>query len=236
VTTPTAVQRSDARGSFWLRWALVNIIGFTSGVTLAGALIRIVEQPYSGVVTSAAEGARIQALNAGVAAAVFGGLLGTLQWVALRTAFHRVGWWIPATTLGYAGGAALAGALGGALGGAVTTVGADFGITGYLVATVVGILVAGLLPSALQWLVLRQQLNHAGWWVLVSGGSLFVGLSGGLALARLGLVDVVHWLRPEDFPSAKSFVVLGVMSGLLYAAMTGALLVRLLRQFAPTAA
>jgi len=222
-------ERHTTWSGFGLSWMLANLIAFTVGVTLAGALIRTGEQPYFGAVTSATDAARIVAVNAGVSAAVFGSLLGTAQWLALRRALTGAGWWAPTTTLGYAVGGAFSGALSGALGGAVSGVGPDLGITGFLVATAVGILVVGLLPSALQWLVLRRQVPRAGWWVAASGGSLIVGLGAGLTLVRWGLVDALHWLQPEDFPSVRSWVALGVISGLLYAAVTRATLMRLLR-------
>src|SRR5262249_2232838 len=222
-------HRRATWSGFGLSWMLANLIAFTVGVTLAGALIRTREQSYFGAVTSAADAARIVAVNTGVPAAIFGSLLGTAQWLVLRRALTGARWWAPTTTLGYAAGGAFSGAFSGALGGAVSGVGPDLGMTGFLVATAVGILVVGLVPSALQWLVVRRQVPHAGWWVAASGGGLIVGLGGGLALVRWGLVDVLHWLQPEDFPSARAWVALGVISGLLYAAVTLATLMRLLR-------
>ena len=43
------------------------------------------------------------------------------------------------------------------------------------------------------------------------------------------MVNVTGWLRPEDFPSAKAWVVFGTVVGTLYGAMTGTVLSRLLR-------
>jgi hypothetical protein len=47
---------------------------------------------------------------------------------------------------------------------------------------------------------------------------------------RWGLVDVIGWLRPEDFPSAKSWVLFGGVVGLVYGATTGLILGQLPRK------
>jgi hypothetical protein len=39
---------------------------------------------------------------------------------------------------------------------------------------------------------------------------------------------VVAWLRPEDFPSAKALVLVGAVTGILYAVVTWPVLTRLL--------
>jgi uncharacterized protein YneF (UPF0154 family) len=99
------------------------------------------------------------------------------------------------------------------MGGRVSTIGPD---VGWLIMIVVGVplgLLIGLLPGTFQWLVLRRQVTGAGWWPLVNLAGLLVGLAGGFAVARWGMSDVVHWLRPEDFPSAKALVLVGAVSG-----------------------
>jgi len=123
--------------------------------------------------------------------------------------------------------------LSGTIGGAVTTIGADQGVAGFLLAATVGILAIGFLPSAAQWLILRRQVSWAGWWILVSGASCLLGFSIGFALVRLGLAEVIHLFRPEDFPSAKSWSLAGLIAGALYGGPSGWLLVRLLRPSAP---
>ncbi len=225
--------RSGLSG-LWLRWLVANVVGFTLGGAIGGGISGTGEQPYSEVVTSATEGARILAINAGVALGVFGALVGAAQWVALRGEIRQAGWWILATTLGWAAGGVIAGALSGAIGGAVTTVGADQGVAGFLLAAAVGILAIGFLPSVAQWLILRRQARGASWWILVSGASCLLGFSIGFALVRLGLAEVIHLFRPEDFPSAQSWSLAGLIAGALYAGLSGWLLVRLLRPAAPS--
>ena len=155
------------------------------------------------------------------------------KWLALRGEIRQAGWWILATTLGWAAGGVIAGALSGLIGGAVTTVGTDQGVAGFLLAASVGILAIGFLPSVAQWLILRRQVRRASWWILISGASCLLGFSIGFALVRLGLAEVIHLFRPEDFPSTKSWSLAGLIAGALYAGLSGWLLVRLLRPAAP---
>jgi hypothetical protein len=63
----------------------------------------------------------------------------------------------------------------------------------------------------------------------VGGGTGLLGFSVGFALVRLGLAEVIHLFRPEDFPSTRSWSLAGLIAGALYGALSGALLVRLLR-------
>lgn len=114
-------------------------------------------------------------------------------------------------------------------------VGPDVGVLGVVVAAVAGCILIGLVPSTAQWLVLRRQVDRAGWWPVAGLGGFAVGFGGGFAVARWGMVNVVHWLRPEDFPSAKALVLVGAVTGTLYAAVTWPALARLLRRAAPAA-
>ncbi len=49
---------------------------------------------------------------------------------------------------------------------------------------------------------------------------LALGLITAFAVVRIGLVLVVPWLRPEDFPSAKASVAVGAVTGLIYGLVT----------------
>jgi hypothetical protein len=221
-------ERLVGRSGSWLPWMLANFVGFAVGETVAGAVQRAWLQPYFEVVTSAAEAARIEALATGVTSTIFGVLIGTAQWLTLRRKFGA-GWWIPATCLGWALGGVIGGVQSGVLGGRVSTIGPD---VGWLITIVVGVplgLLIGLLPGTFQWLLVRRQVAGAGWWPFVNLGGLLVGFVGGFAVARWGMVDVVHWLRPEDFPSAKALVLVGAVSGPLYAAVTWPALARMRR-------
>lgn len=227
-------ERAWVGSSLWLRWVLANVVGFTAGGAVAGTIAGALTQPYSnGVVASASEAVLVATRAAGAASAVFGAAVGTTQWFAIRGDLKHVGWWIPATTLGWALAAVVAGTLSGIMGGAVTGVGPDRGLLGFVVVAAVGILAVGLLPVAFQWLVLQGRVRGAGRWVWGAGGAFFLAAVAAFAVVRLGLVELIGWLRPEDFPSAKSWVLIGVLVGLLYGAVTGAMLVRLLGRSLP---
>jgi hypothetical protein len=217
----------------WRRWMMANFVGFTIGGAIFGAVQRARMQPYFEVVTSGADAARILAANTGVSMTMFGALVGGAQWLALRRRV-RAGWWLPATCLGWALSGVIVGALSGVTAGTVSTIGPDVGLLGFVVAAVAGCLVLGLLPGTLQWLVLRRQLDRVGWWPVVSLAGLVVGFGVGFVVVRWGMVSVVSWLRPEDFPSAKALVLVGAVTGTLYGAVSWPALARL-RRAAPAA-
>ena len=62
---------------------------------------------------------------------------------------EHAGWWMPATSVGWALGGVVAGILSGLMGGAVTGIGRDVGVWGFVVAAAVGILALGFLPVML---------------------------------------------------------------------------------------
>ena len=90
-----------ARFRWW--WVLVNLLGFGLGGLVFGAVSRARSQQYFEVVTSAAEAVRIQAVNTGESLALYGALVGAVQWLALRRT-PVTWWWIPATALGWSAG------------------------------------------------------------------------------------------------------------------------------------
>lgn len=129
----------------------------------------------------------------------------------------------------------VAGILSGAMGGAVTGIGRDVGAWGFVVAAAVGILALGFLPVTFQWMILRRQVHRARRWLLGATGAFLVAAGVAAGVVRWGLVNVIGWLRPEDFPSAKASVAFGAVAGLLYGSMTGWILGQLPRRApAPT--
>jgi hypothetical protein len=222
-------ERGTVGSDSWPRWVLANLIGFTLGGAIGGAVLRARLQPYFEVGTSGVDVARILAVSTGLT--IWSALIGTAQWVALRRSL-RAGWWLPATCLGWALSGVIVGALSGVTRGWEAVAGPDVGLLGVVVAAVAGCIMIGLVPSSLQWLVLRRQVGRAGWWPLASLGGFAVGFGGGFAVVRWGMVDVVHWLRPEDFPSAKALVLVGAVTGTLYALATWPTLARLVRHAA----
>jgi hypothetical protein len=68
----------------WRRWSAANTVGFALGGAAFGAIQRNRMQPYFEVLTSATDAARIVAVNTGFSMAIFGGLVGVAQALALR--------------------------------------------------------------------------------------------------------------------------------------------------------
>ena len=83
------------------------------------------------------------------------------------------------------------------------------------------------LVATCQWLVLRRLVRRAGWWVPVSGLSLFLGW------LVAGSIEVIVLGTAAD-PSDTALVVVTI-NGIIYGAVTGYVLVRLLRSRVPDA-
>jgi hypothetical protein len=223
MTTPE-LQHPHASRISWPQWAFATATGSTLGAVLGGALITAWLQPFK-VVTSPLEAAAIAVPRTAGALGVWAAGIGILQALILRRQLVGAHWWPLATMSGWA----IAGALSGALpfGGAVTGRGLDIGPLGFVAVAVVTVLAIGLLSGFFQWLILRQQLDRSGRWVWTNAGGIALAIL--VAALILGLVSAVGWLRPEDFPSAESWGVAGAVIGLVYGAVSGQVLIRLLR-------
>lgn len=150
---------------------------------------------------------------------VGGSAAALLQWLVLRKHLSGVGWWV---LTGVTGGAAtgLVGIAGGVGAGVATGVaeglaggvaeGLEAGIdAGLDVAGVTAAVLAGAAFGVLQWLVLRQQVAGAGWWIPACAVAWVVsGFSAGVT------------------DTAAGWAVLGAV----YGAITGCVLVWLLRR------
>lgn len=222
-------------GRLSLQWVVANTVGFTVGGGIAGTIARAMGQSHYGVAASTAEAVLIAVRTAGAALAVWGLCVGVAQWLVIRRRLERVGWWAPATSTGWALAGVVAGILSGAMGGAVTGVGRDEGAWGFVVAAVVGILALDFLPVTFQWLMLRRHVHRARRWLLGAAVAFLVAAGVAAGVVRWGLVSVIGWLRPEDFPSGKAWVAFGAVVGLVYGALTGWILGQLPRRApAPT--
>ena len=211
----------------WVRWVLANVVGFAVGGAIAGNIARAMGQPQYGVLRST-EAVFIATRMAGAALAVWGAAIGAAQWLVIRRELRLAGWWMPATSAGWALAGVIAGILSGLMGGAVTGVGRDVGVWGFVVAAAVGILALGFLPVTFQWVILRRQVHHARRWLLGAAGAFIVAACLGAAVVRWGMVNVIGLLQAEDFPSAKAWVAFGTVVGMIYGAMTATLLGSLL--------
>lgn len=221
-------QARSGRG-LWLPWVLANVVGFAVGGAIAGAIARAMGQPYYGVVTSTAEAIGITTRTAVVATAVFGAAIGTAQWLVVRKELPHVGWWILGTCAGWGLAGVVAGVLGGSMGGAVTGIGRDVGVWGFVAAAAAGILAIAFLPTTFQWMIIQRRVERAWWWLVGAGAAFLAAAALAAGVVRWGMVEVTGWLRPEDFPSAKAWFSFGAVAGVLYGAITGVVLDRLLR-------
>jgi hypothetical protein len=221
--TTLPIERALIDRTFWLRWILATTISTIIGGAASGALVLAAEYRFADV-TSPWTGAFALATANAVAFGFRGAALGSAQWIVLRRAIARPGGWVAATTGGWAAGGIVSGILGGAFGGALTGVGPDYGPIGVAIAFAGGIAFL-ILPGLLQWLVLRRQVEQAGWWVPAQAVSLLAATAVFFP-AMLVAGRAMGW----EFPSAQAWGFSGALAGLLDGAIGGAVLVWLLRQ------
>ena len=213
---PVRGQRAARLGLLWIG---VNGLSFGLGGMCLGAVTRARSQQYFEVVTSAAEAVRIQAVNTGEALALFGALVGAAQWLALRRTPVRW-WWIPATALGWSLTGITVGVVSGLTFGSVSTIGPDRSPAVTAVGALAGSLLIGFLPGAFQWLSMPRHLRTGSRWPAITGLGLVLGFGCAFVLVRWGLVEVLPWLTPEDFPSAIAILLVGTVTGAVYGTVT----------------
>jgi hypothetical protein len=129
---------------FWAFWALA-FLGFPLGGTLAAILI--------GSITTT--------VQAGLAGAITGAILGGVQWLVLRITMPLPLWWVVATSAGMALGMALSGAFFGSE------------TSGNELLWRAGI--RGLSIGIAQWIVLQQVLGQSVSWIAVVGFGWVLG-------------------------------------------------------------
>lgn len=185
-------ERGIVGWNFWLLWVLANVVGYGLGGA-AISPIYVPGEPAEHILPTALLGACL-----GLAG-------GFMQWLCLRRHLTRSGWWVLAAASGWTLSAAL-GAAGTALGGLLPAVGFFGGFVG-----------ASSIP---QWLILRRQVAHAGWWVPATILGLVIGG---------GFFDVI------DIPVVGT-TLFGAGFGAVYGVITGAVLVWLLQGSIPKVA
>ena len=159
----------------------------------------------------------VEFLSVDIAAAEYGGVVvgvtvaGVLQWLMLRRHVARAVWWIVASLVS-----------GVVAGGVIFGVGGDTGFTAEVardmdLGWIMEAALYGAVLGVLQWLVLRRQVALSGLWILAS---------------------TVGWVVGD--PVCSSLIGFGTLSwvvfGAVYGAITGIVLVWLLRQPMPAAA
>ena len=147
------------RWFFYTAWVALSAISIPIAWVIAWALVSQVEKVVGGTIQVGGY-TRITEdfLSSYILFPVLGLLAGFLQYLLLRRHLPRMGWWIAATTLGL-----LLGLVGGRLLSRTLYSTLDkvwFG-------TLMTILIGGSMGLA-QWLVLRQRVRHAAWWILAN--------------------------------------------------------------------
>jgi len=137
---------------------------------------------------------------------VMGAIVGYLQWVVLREKITRADWWVLAGALGFAAFLVTPGVVG---------FNENSAVVGIL-----GVIALGLVGGSLQCLILRQQVKRFGWWLVGTMTGALVGEVGFPILTALGATNNYD----------LSAIILGLILGTGYGAITGATLVWLLRQ------
>lgn len=188
-------ERTHIGWSFWIAWVLASIVGFGIGALLGAR-----------VAYGLFDRAGFDALLGIMAGIVMGATGGYMQWVVLREKVARAGWWVLASALGFAAFFATPGAI-------------DFSenpaMAGFL-----GVIALGLVGGILQWLILRRQVERAGWWFMATMFGALVGEMGfpiSIAIGATGNYNL-------------SAMLFGLIFGAGYGAITGAALVGLLSQ------
>lgn len=189
-------DQKDIGAGFWLRWVLASFLGFAVGGMIGGFIMFA----FHG---------ELWILGFAFFGPIFGAAGGIVQWFVLRRYVARSGGWVLATAAGYTL-ATVAAAL------IFSLPYSDSAVAGMVAFAIV----AGVAGGVLQWLVLRQKVAHAGWWLLASILGLFVGMGiGGPMAMTLGQSGRV--LEPT--------IVFGILFGVGVGAIPGAALVWFLR-------
>jgi len=181
-------------GSFYPAWIILTILCVPVAFFLALSILRVITSIVGDIVY--VDGVRRiteDYLGMYVFVPIVGLLTGVLQYVLLRRFLPRMGWWILATTGGWLLGALLILIPG--LRNFWTYESPDI----YLI-----FIVLGLSIGVGQWILLRQRLPRAGWWIganVVGWGLL--GLIGE-SFGQFGLLAI-------GFPAGVTAVVLGLL-------------------------
>jgi len=195
------------RWFFYPAWIALSAISIPIAGVIAWVFVSLVVKVVGGTIQVGGH-TRITEdyLSTYILLLVLGLLAGFLQYLLLRRHLPRMGWWIAATTLGL-----LLGLVGGRLLFRTTQSTFDsmwFGILGT-------VLIGGSM-GLVQWLVLRQHVRHAAWWIpanVLGWGAVGWGaasLSNRMVIPAVGLLllpgiatSVALWLLLDQLPQRK---------------------------------
>jgi hypothetical protein len=222
------IERNRIGWGFWLWWVLVSTVGWFVGFIMGFVLATIIVEP-----SMAGGGVLGSTLGYFMFGALLGSVVSLMQWLVLRLHVSRAGWWmagwwILASTAGFAVAFGAPRAAEGAIEAfGYSEVFDELGTFAMVLGLTLTVALGGAVTGILQMLVLRARVFRAGWWVLASA----VGWGLGMAMLVCGL-----WL--DEVSVSDSELALfgsGVGGGVVMGAVTGGTLVWLLRQPVPKA-
>jgi hypothetical protein len=208
---------------FWFWWVVATTVGVVLGTSVGAMIEEASTQSWYLVGTPRPEEILTSLITVGGAYSALGAVVGLTQWTVLRRRLNQVGWWAPATIVGWSLAGVVGRALSAVLRDLTPAVGDEWAVD--LAAYFMSVM---LLAGVFQWLVLRRQVNGASRWLWGSVGALLVALVAAEAVVA-GIVSA-GWLRWEDLASVQGWVYYGLVIGPIYGAITGIVMVRLLRQ------
>lgn len=210
----------------WLWWSVGTMVSWAAGWvlgTLAGGLVVAnIDRALFGAIGSVMD----RAIFGAVLGMVVGVFTGIVQWLIVRQYVQKSRWWILATIVGLTVGLAIGmtarwltlwgvfGMMGGnfhdvmlrGLGGTLRGV-AGGAITGVMAGAAVGIA---------QWLVIHRHFSRSVWWIVATFAAMIVGLavSGAMETNRETMIE---------------WAMRGSIAAMLYSAITGLALIRLIQ-------
>jgi hypothetical protein len=228
-TTLSPSQIKWNRALIWLSWSLAMIPAWGIAWMFGMPLAETIQEAYASPMPGAVAGMLAQNIGRAIFGAILGALLGMTtgfaQWLVLRRHIPNMRLWGVVTLIGTAAGLAIGWPLRWIMlwvlynqqGELYQAIHGEVGmVLGWSLAGVL----TGALAGGLQWLILRRKVHKAAWWILASGIAMAVGLSVGWTIEREMLGDV-------------GTAVSGAAGGIFYSAITGTLLIVLLRYRKP---
>jgi len=189
--------KAQSEWKLWLLWVGATTIGGIVGSLAAPALLSLLFA--SSHIYSSPDVVRI--VFPMVDSLIAASAVGTAQWLVLRHYIPKAGLWIIATVIGTAGSVIVFG----------------MGGPGFIVQVVILIPLGRTVIGLAQWLVLRNYLRQAGWWI---------------PAAVVGFIPRQIYLFLLDsgiLRGSVGYSWLGLGTDIILGAITGAVLVRLLR-------
>jgi hypothetical protein len=193
----------QAGWDFWLKWVIL-MAGFI-GLSYTG--IDIVERP---IATRLVSDPWVREAFMVLSLGLLGGLVGAWQWLLLRRHLDHAGQW----------GLVMAGTYW--LGASLTEI-ASFNGIGLIPSFAISFVLLGPVCGVLQWSILRPQVDRAGWWVFAQtmGWLVLFAVS---SFVAYGAASILGGNVDDYLPVSY------VLGGAALGAMTGAVLVWLLRE------